>query len=224
MNTMLRTPESELMDDEAQARAYAEADFSEPHERFVALFREAFPDEPLAGMVLDLGCGPADVTLRLARAYPACRIDGLDGAEAMLRLGRAAVLKAGLEHRVRLHRGYLPGALPPRAEYDAVVSNSLLHHLADPRTLWDTIKRWGRPGAAVLVMDLMRPETPAQVAALVQAHAADAPEVLRRDFENSLRAAYRVEEVREQIAEAGLFCLEVRAVSDRHLAVTGRLA
>ncbi|SMF93853.1 Ubiquinone/menaquinone biosynthesis C-methylase UbiE [Methylomagnum ishizawai] len=220
---MQRIPEPELMDDTAQARAYAEADFSEPHQRFVTLFQEAFPGETLAGTVLDLGCGPADVTLRLARAYPLCRIDGLDGAAAMLECGREAVRRAGLDDRVRLVEGYLPGAVPPLATYDAVVSNSLLHHLADPRVLWASIRRWGGPGAPVLVMDLMRPDGPAAVDALVLRYAADAPAVLRRDFEHSLRAAYRVEEVRAQLVEAGLPTLAVRPVDDHHLAVWGRL-
>ena len=219
---MQRIPEPELMDDAAQARAYAEADFSEPHEHFVALFRESFPDEELAGTVLDLGCGPADVTLRLARAYPRCQIDGLDGAAAMLDLGKEAVRKAGLEARVRLAQGYLPDAEPPRAPYDAVVSNSLLHHLAEPGVLWASVKRWAKPGAPVLVMDLLRPDSPAALDALVARYAADAPEVLRRDFANSLRAAYRLDEVRAQLASAGLAELAVRAVSDRHLLVSGK--
>lgn len=221
---MQRLPEPELMDDAAQARAYAEADFSEPHEHFVALFQESFPDEDLAGTVLDLGCGPADVTLRLARAYPRCQIDGLDGAAAMLDLGKTAVRQAGLEARVRLVQGYLPGAEPPCAAYDAVVSNSLLHHLAEPAVLWASIKRWAKPGAPVLVMDLLRPDSPAALGALVARYAAEAPEVLRRDFANSLRAAYRLEEVRAQLANAGLAELAARPVSDRHLLVSGRRA
>ncbi|HEX6174620.1 MAG TPA: SAM-dependent methyltransferase, partial [Candidatus Binatia bacterium] len=61
---MERIPEPELMDEDEQARAYALADFAEPHNHFVELFRECFPDEAITGHVLDLGCGPADVTLR----------------------------------------------------------------------------------------------------------------------------------------------------------------
>lgn len=40
---MQRIPEPDLMDDDAQARAYAEADFSEPHENFIALFKQQWP-------------------------------------------------------------------------------------------------------------------------------------------------------------------------------------
>ena len=80
---MDRIPEPELMDDPAQALAYARADFSEPHEAFVGYFQERFP-QWRPRRVLDLGCGPADVTIRFARAYPECEIVGVDGAEAML--------------------------------------------------------------------------------------------------------------------------------------------
>jgi ubiquinone/menaquinone biosynthesis C-methylase UbiE len=221
---MQRIPEPELMDEDEQARAYAEADFSEPHEQFVALFGEAFPNLELAGTALDLGCGPADVTLRFARAHPRCRIDGVDGAGAMLRFGREAVRRAGLEERVRLVRGCLPDAVLPLEAYDAVISNSLLHHLADPNVLWASARRWGKPGAPVFIMDLMRPDNIEQAERLVRLYAAAEPEILRRDFYNSLRAAYRPEEVREQLRAADLTGLDCRPVSDRHLVVSGRLA
>ena len=41
---MQRIPEVELMDDPEQTLAYARADFSEPHNHFVALFREHFAE------------------------------------------------------------------------------------------------------------------------------------------------------------------------------------
>lgn len=220
---MQRIPEPELMDDEAQARAYSQADFAEPHEHFVALFRECFPGLAPDGQVLDLGVGTADVAIRFARAFPDCRIDGLDGAPAMLRFGREAVDRAGLAGRVRLIEGYLPGAALPLDRYDAVISNSLLHHLADPAVLWDAVRRWGKPGAPVFVMDLMRPDDAEQVEHLVRQYAEGEPEVLRRDFRNSLHAAYRPDEVREQLRAAGLDRLELRVASDRHLIVCGYL-
>src|SRR5512143_1306905 len=108
--SMQRTPEPELMDDEAQARAYAEADFREPHDRFVALLRQRLAWLADAGAALDLGCGPGDVTRRFARAFPGWTVDGLDGSEPMLRLGRAAVEAAGLGGRVSLVQAYLPAA------------------------------------------------------------------------------------------------------------------
>ena len=144
---MERIPEPELMEDAAQARAYAEADFAEPHDRFVALLRESLPGLDTAGAALDLGCGPGDVTRRVARALPSWSIDGIDGSAAMLALGREAVEKAGLGARVSLRRGCLPDATAPRPHYGLIFSNALLHHLSDPAVLWLCVKRWARPGA-----------------------------------------------------------------------------
>ena len=223
MTQLARTPEPELMNEAEQALAYAQADFSEPHNRFISLFREVFADYPVTGAVLDLGCGPADVILRFARAHPDCQIDGIDGAAAMLALGRSQVEAAGHSHRIRLIEGYLPGAELPLPRYDTIISNSLLHHLADPGVLWQSISRYGSPGAAVFVMDLRRPDNQQDLDALVRQHAAGEPEVLQRDFRLSLHAAYRPEEIRQQLQQAGLDGLTVSAIGDRHLIVYGHL-
>jgi len=218
---MERVPEPELMDDPAQALAYATADFSEPHEAFVGHFQRLFP-EFKGGRVLDLGCGAADITIRFARAYPGAKLDGIDGAQAMLRLAREAVAKAQLEPRVSLRLLQLPAAGLENG-YDAVISNSLLHHLAQPATLWQAVARAGRPGAAVLVMDLLRPDSREAASELVRLHAGDAPPVLARDFMNSLLAAYRPEEVARQLRVSGLEDLDVAVVSDRHWLVWGHV-
>ena len=87
---MERIPEPELMNEPEQARAYAQADFIESNTLFVDLFRSRFPDFH-GGRLLDLGCGPADVTLRLATALPGVVIDGVDGAGEMLNIGPKAL-------------------------------------------------------------------------------------------------------------------------------------
>jgi len=115
---MERVPEPELMLDPEQARAYANADFSEPHEHFIALLRERFPELPRSGRALDLGCGPADISLRFARVYEDWRIDGVDGSAAMLAEGRAQGA------RVRLHELRLPAASLPAItkEYESILT------------------------------------------------------------------------------------------------------
>lgn len=218
---MERIPEPELMDSEAQALAYAQADFSEPHEHFISLFRACFPAFTPTSQVLDLGCGPADVTIRFAKAYPACKIHGLDAGPNMLRLGRKAVVREKLEARVKLLEGHLPEATLPLEAYDAIISNSLLHHLSHSAVLWKFIRRYAKPGAPVFIMDLMRPENQVELDRLVKTHASNEPEVLRQDFFNSLRASYRTEEVRNQLTAANLNRFEVCIVSDRHLIVHG---
>lgn len=218
---MERVPEPELMSDPAQARAYAEADFSEPHDAFVDRFRERFPDGR-PRRVLDLGCGPADVTCRFARAYPDATIVGVDGAAAMIELARAALARAGLGERVTLVTARLPGADLPARHFDAVISNSLLHHLGDPAVLWQTIAVHAAPGAAVFVMDLARPASPAQARTYVARYAAGEPAILQRDFYNSLLAAFTPEEIRAQLARA-MLPFAVERASDRHVVIHGRV-
>jgi ubiquinone/menaquinone biosynthesis C-methylase UbiE len=221
MRLATRVPEPELMDTVSQARAYAAADFAEPHDAFVARFRERFPDFS-TGRVLDLGCGTADVTVRFARAFPAARVHGVDGARAMLDEGERFVRDAGLSERVALELVRLPHSSFPAATYDAIVSNSLLHHLADPRVLWDTIGSAARLEAPVFVMDLRRPENTEVARQLVDTYAADESPVLRDDFYRSLCAAYTPAELRTQLDATALAHCSIEVVSDRHLVVCGR--
>jgi len=213
---MERTPEPELMDGTAQAQAYADADFSEPHGQLIDCLRAHLPDLPDHGTAIDLGCGPADVTVRFARAFPGWKIDGIDAAEPMLRLGRNRVDREGLPDRVRLAVCRLPRDPTPHETYDLLLSNSLLHHLPEPDVLWRAVRTRAAPGAQVFVMDLHRPETPEAARALVDRHAAGEPEVLQRDFHASLHAAYTRDEVRAQLARNALGHLETACVSDRH--------
>ena len=223
MTRMHRIPEPELMNDPAQAQAYAQADFSEPNGLFVDTFAARFPAFS-GGLVVDLGCGPADIAVRLARRFPACRVVALDGAPRMLALADGLVAAARLQDRVvtsvcRFGQDPVPAALAAAA--DAVVSNSLLHHLHNPQELWRWVRACARPGAAVLVMDLLRPVDVAAARGLVECHAADEAEVLKADFYRSLLAAYRLEEVVRQLQRADLADFEVAQISDRHLLVCG---
>lgn len=217
---MERIPEPELMDEPEQARAYARADFAEPHQAFVERFRQCFPGHH-PRQVLDLGCGAADVAIRFARAYPECTLTGVDGAAAMLGFAREAIARADLSDRIRLLEARLPGTTLPRGAFDTVISNSLLHHLRDPQTLWQAVKQYAAPGAAVFIMDLRRPDSREQAVALVEQYSGAEPEILKRDFFNSLLAAFRQEEIAEQLAQAELAPFRVEAVGDRHVIVHG---
>jgi SAM-dependent methyltransferase len=218
---MRRIVEPELMDEAGQAAAYAGADFEQPHQEFIAQFRAAFPAWDGRGRVLDLGCGPGDIAIRFARAFPECRVDGVDGAEAMLACGRkrlAGAEAADVAVRVTLHRARLPSDPAPADAYDAVISNSLLHHLHDPMVIWSCIRRYARPDAPWFVKDLRRPDSVEAARALADRYAAGEPAVLQRDFFHSLCAAFTADEVVAQVAAAGLVG-RVESIGDRHLVV-----
>jgi ubiquinone/menaquinone biosynthesis C-methylase UbiE len=216
---MERVLEPEIMGDPEQAEAYAAADFSASNQWFVDHVA-ALPADRLREVV-DLGSGPCDVVVRLARALPAVAITAVDGSAAMLAIGRRAVAAAGLAARVSLLEAYVPGVRLADHRYDAVLSKDFLHHLPDPMALWHEAKRLARPGALVCVMDLIRPATPAAARAIVARVAPDAHPILQADFYNSLCAAFTIDEIAAQLAAADL-ALAITAVSERHMLIEGR--
>jgi len=221
---MKRIPEPELMDTDEQARAYAAADFSAAHQSYVTLFSETFPQRPAKATVLDLGCGPADVTIRFAKANPGYTFHAVDGSAAMLNYARQALKsRRRLIQRIKLVGGYIPGAPIPRKSYDLILSNSFLHHLHDPKVLWRCVRYHAKTGTLVFITDLFRPASRARAKALVRKYSHAEPPILKRDFYNSLLAAFAPDEIEGQLAEAKLDQLRVKVISDRHLMICGRI-
>lgn len=218
---MTRTLEPELMTEQDQAAAYAAADLSEVNEPIAGWFQARFPPLAPGARLLDIGCGTADLTIRLVRAYPGITALGIDGSEAMLDHGRDLVNKAGLTSRIVLERRYFPDAALETASFDAVTANNLLHHLSAPRPFWAAARHCAKPGAPVLVGDLRRPPDPDAAARIVEQYACGAPPPLRRDFLNSLHAAYTAEEVRQQLRDAGCSGFTVEEVGPLHLVAWG---
>ena len=219
---MQRVPEPEIMDDVEQALAYANADFSEVNQSFVDRLVTVWAETP-PSRVLDLGCGPADIPIRICRSFPDTIIYGVDASRSMLELGGKARVAEGLPCRVNLVQAYLPDLPLAPGLFDAVISNSLLHHLAEPMGLWRSIAEAGSSGATVTVCDLRRPESESAAQQIVDEADCSDSEILRRDFTLSLLAAYTPDEVRAQLSSDGLGHLDVEVTSERHLLVSGRL-
>ena len=216
---MPRVLEPELMDDSAQALAYAGADFEQENQGFVDRFREYF-SEFTEGHILDLGCGPGDIPIRLVRALPACRVIAVDAAGSMIELAGEKVKQAGLADRIILRcERFQDTSLAEPA--DAVVSNSLLHHVPNPLQFWYRLRQLVKRDSPVLVMDLLRPDSPEEGQAIVDRYAAEEAEILRRDFYRSLLASFTEDEVAAQLAEMNMSRLIIDVVDDRHWVVSG---
>ena len=219
VSLMKRTLEPELMDDPEQALAYARADFDKENQGFIERFREYFP-EFTEGHILDLGCGPGDIPVRFARSLPLCRITGVDASEPMIGLAGAAVKQVGLADRIAFRcERFQAVSLAELA--DAAISNSLLHHVPNPLQFWYRLRQLVKPGSPVLVMDLLRPDSPEEAQAIVDRYAAQEPEILRRDFYRSLLASFTEDEVAAQLAELNMSRLMIDVVDDRHWVVSG---
>jgi SAM-dependent methyltransferase len=216
-----RQPEPQVMDVQDEADAYALADFSQVNEAFVQRL------EDLAGhledaLCVDLGCGPADIPIRLALRRPTWRIIAMDASEPMLQWARQGAREAGVLNRLELRCAdactYQPGE-----DCDVVFSNSILHHVDDPIAFWRQLARWGRKDAVILVRDLFRPPSCREAQEIVRREASGESDLLQQEFYRSLLAAYTPAEIRSQLDEAGLRHLNVCTVTDRHVDVWGSL-
>ena len=101
---------------------------------------------PLAApaRVLDLGCGPGNVTAILAQRWPGAEVTGLDGSAAMLDKARAAAPAC------RFVEGSFATWEPP-AKVDLLYSNAALHWLGDHRHLFPRLLGHLAPGGVFAV-------------------------------------------------------------------------
>jgi trans-aconitate methyltransferase len=218
---MKRKPEPELMNDAEQVAAYGGADFEAPHSHFINLLLGHLPEGEDITRALDLGCGAGDITFRVAASCPDAVVDAVDGSAEMLRFAEGLLLqKPALSGRVKFTHSMIAD-FKPGGKYELVVSNSLLHHLPEPGVFWDAVKRFSSPGTFLFVMDLHRPESEKEAKRLTALYVSSEPEILQRDFYNSLLAAFEEGEVRAQLAASGLTHLKTERVGDRHLIVYG---
>lgn len=216
---MKRVLEPELMEDEDQVKAYAEADFNSPNNQFITRLSHFINSASFGGVALDLGCGPGDISCRFARAYSMSRVHAVDGSEAMIYAARRQT-PDDVNRRIRYILGMLPDVMLPQLTYDIIFSNSLLHHLHEPQALWQVIKKYSKPGTHIVIMDLIRPDSIESAQALVDTYVGHEPEILQRDFYNSLLAAFTLMEIKQQLRQAGLD-LAVEQISDRHVFMSG---
>jgi len=220
-----RVLEPEVMNDPLQVDAYAAADFNASDQSVLDRIEQLLGLDDFhfrtQARLVDLGCGPGNISLRLAQRWTDCSVVGVDAADRMLQVAEARRRDAGVtSERLRYQQQALP--LPASLiQADLVVSNSLLHHLHEPMHLWSSVKCLASSRCLVLHRDLKRPDSEAGIEKLCREHVAHAPEVLQRDYRASLHAAFTVAEVKAQLALAGLSQLQVLEVEDRYLEVCG---
>jgi ubiquinone/menaquinone biosynthesis C-methylase UbiE len=210
-----RTLEPEVMDSAEEARDYDAMDHAAVNARFVADFLAAH-DRCRGGEILDVGTGPARIAIALCQADPAARLLAADLADAMLELARRNVAAAGLEARIECIQGDAKALPWPDGRFEAVISNTIVHHIPEPAPALAEMVRLVANGGTLFVRDLARPATDSEVAALVATYAGSEPPAARALFEASLHAALTVPEVQAIARALGLPPEGVAMTSDRH--------
>jgi ubiquinone/menaquinone biosynthesis C-methylase UbiE len=212
------------MDTAEDAREYDAMDHTEVNAQFATdllnpltdwLLQRPVEPEPILN-VLDLGAGTAQIPIELARRAPTVHITAIDAADSMLEVARKNIAACGLADRIEpllADAKRLPFAA---ASFPVVISNSILHHIADPRSVIAEAIRVSTPGGVLFHRDLARPRDEAQLNEIVSTYAGDATPHQRKLFADSLRAALTLDEMRELVAEFGFAPATVQMTSDRH--------
>jgi ubiquinone/menaquinone biosynthesis C-methylase UbiE len=207
-----RVLEPEVMDSWEESTAYDAMDFLEINSDFA---RTAAALHPQAVRVLDIGTGPAQIPILLCQEQTSCLVWGVDLAQSMLVLGRRNVEEAGLLQRITLELADGKRLPYPNWDFDLVISNSVVHHVPEPIDLFREAARLVTPRGAVLIRDLVRPESVAEIDRIVDA-AGDFGERQRQLLWDSLHASLTLAEV-EDLAKAANFPTgRLYKSSDRH--------
>jgi ubiquinone/menaquinone biosynthesis C-methylase UbiE len=212
-----RTLEPEVMDTAEDAREYDTMDHAEVNRSFVTDLLAAAPDSSRGRPVLlDLGAGTGLITIELCRRADSVRVVAVDAAIHMLSLARRNVESSGLADRIELLRADAKHLAFADESFDAVISNSIIHHIPEPRRLVAEAVRVTAPGGLLFHRDLCRPPDGQTLGQLVSKYAADATPYQRKLLADSLPAALTLEEMRSLVAEFGFAKDTVQMTSDRH--------
>jgi ubiquinone/menaquinone biosynthesis C-methylase UbiE len=211
--TIARVLETEAMDTAEEATAYDSMDHRAVNQQFVA---DLIAAGHVAGDILDLGTGTAQIPVTLCREVEDCRVLAVDLAVSMLDIARYNIEVAGLIERIMLD--HIDGKDLPyeNHNFDVVMSNSIVHHVPEPMVVLSEAIRVTRPGGLLFFRDLVRPADETELNDLVERYSGGDDEIQQAMFRDSLRASLTVNEVREMLSALGQDPEAVRATSDRH--------
>lgn len=212
-----RQLEPEVMDDPAEANAYDAMDHAQPNLAFVNRLLELGIDR--CNSALDLGTGPGDIPILLCGPTDALSITAIDLAPSMLDLAKHKIDVAGLSDRIAIACMDVKSLDLQDDSFDAVFSNTILHHIPEPAAMLGEAARVLKPGGLLLIRDLYRPNSLEALNALVDQHAGDCDDEQRRLFGESLHAALTPDELRELAQANGLKDAQVVIDTDRHMSL-----
>jgi ubiquinone/menaquinone biosynthesis C-methylase UbiE len=219
-----RVLEPEIMEDLQEAIEYNDMDFSEVNRAFVTDFVAYATQDgfELGKDILDLGTGTARIPVELCVQVPSVRVMASDASTQMLELARYNIEIHHMLDRIQLHRGDAKKLVFGREFFDAVISNSLVHHLPECESFFAESLRVLRPSGVLFVRDLFRPESKQEVERLVVLHAGTENERSQQLFRQSLEAALTIQELAELLSRLGIESSCIRQSSDRHWTVAYR--
>ena len=231
---MERIPEPELMEKKEQVISYDEADFSEGEITLINqinhyLFRKniSLGEKDL---IVDLGCGPGNISEKLAIKWPNTEVIGIDGSKEMIL--RAEYNKNISTNQKKLKNlRYICSDIKDiksdnflfKKEISLLVSNSLIHHITYIEDFFNTIKSLSSNSTVNFHKDLKRPLDENSALELKAQCSKIYNETLTNDYYASLKASYTFKELKNFTLKNNLSSLEVFEDGDKYLIVYGNV-
>lgn len=219
-----RVLEPEVMNTQSEAVDYNQMDHSHVNRIFVDDLLSSLHSRMKPGggawQVFDAGTGTALIPIELIRRGVSAVVTASDLADEMLAVARQNVTEAGFQAHIHLVLRDCKQLLEANESFDVVMSNSIVHHIPDPRRVLAEMWRILKPGGLYFIRDLMRPKDLKSLDEIVRTYAGDANEHQQQMFRDSLHAALTVSELREILLELGIPDGSVQATSDRHWTIS----
>jgi ubiquinone/menaquinone biosynthesis C-methylase UbiE len=111
--------------------------------------------------VLDVACGPGFLTMTFAART--AHATGFDATDAFLALARAEAERRGLGN-VEFRSGDAASLPFADASFDVVSCRAAFHHFPRPARILAEMRRVARPGASLVIADMLGSEDPAKAA------------------------------------------------------------
>jgi len=162
---------------------------------------------PRSGRALDVGCGSAQLLLRVARHMPDMHFIGVDMSDAMLELAEKNRAELGLENVTFQPQDMFQLDRLPAHSFDLVTSNNALHHCEDDRqalALIDGLAGLQAEGGTIFLFDLCRMKTEELLITLLDYTAKDHGDYFYNDTYDSYGAAYSSRELAALLARSKL--------------------
>ena len=211
--SLKRILEPEVMDTPEEARDYNGMDHSEVNRIFVDdLFATGFTGVD----ILDLGTGTAQIPVELCQRSEDCRVMAVDAAINMLEIAKFNIDVAGMLHRIQLQKVDAKNMDFPDGMFDAVVSNSIIHHIPEPLDCLREAVRVTKPTGTLFFRDLLRPGSQQELDHLVQTYTGQENAHSQQMFRESLHAALTLDEIQDMVEQLGFDRQSVVQNTDRH--------
>ena len=229
---MDRRAEPELMTTKDQVDSYSEADFSKGEIKFIQWIKNYLKKNNIHltrnDLIVDLGCGPGNISEKLSIEWPKTSVIGIDGSKEMINKAR---IRKNLHEKPLNNLNYLCkdikniklADITDKKNINLLVSNSLIHHLTHINEFFECIFSLSGEKTLNFHKDLIRPINEKYALELKAECESKYNEILTSDYYASLHASYRVDELRNLIIEKNLIHLDVLEEDNEYLILYGRV-